>query len=111
MIYSVGPDEDAVPYYGVKAAFVYDEDAAVDETTGRNSSAVLLSSTASDKFDSVTPDYYSKAANEEAFQFLALKPGVTKIRVYMWIEGQDIDCENTASGGQVKFQLGFTVDE
>ena len=107
--YSVGPDEDAVPYYGVKAAFTYDENAAVDQETGRNSSAVLLSSTASDKFDSVTPDYYSKAANEEAFQFLALKPGVTKIRVYMWIEGQDIDCENTASGGQVQFSLGFTV--
>lgn len=28
-----------------------------------------------------------------------VKPGITKVRVYIWIEGQDIDCENTASTG------------
>lgn len=28
-----------------------------------------------------------------------VQPGITKVRVYIWIEGQDIDCENNASTG------------
>ena len=38
-----------------------------------------------------------------------LPEGVTKIRFYMWIEGQDVDCENGASGGGISFNLGFTT--
>lgn len=34
--------------------------------------------------------------------------GVTKIRVYMWVEGQDIDCENNASGAYLTYKLAFT---
>ena len=30
---------------------------------------------------------------------LTVNPGITKLRVYIWIEGQDVDCENTASLG------------
>ena len=93
----------ATPYYGVKAAFTYNES---DETTG-----VILGSTDANKFEAVTPTITTAAGNTERTEFLTLQPGVTKIRVYMWIEGQDVDCENNASGGQVKFNLGFTVDE
>ena len=74
------------------------------------STGVILGSDAADKFDSVTPDFKTTAGNRTAFEFTQLPVGVTKIRVYMWIEGQDIDCENTASGGQVKFNLGFTLN-
>lgn len=28
-----------------------------------------------------------------------VKAGITKVRIYIWIEGQDIDCENSASLG------------
>ena len=31
--------------------------------------------------------------------------GVTKLRIYMWVEGQDIDCENNASGTDITFKL------
>ena len=41
---------------------------------------------------------------------LSLQSGVTKVRVYMWVEGQDVDCENTASGAHLTYKLGFQMD-
>ena len=38
-----------------------------------------------------------------------LAAGVTKIRIYMWVEGQDVDCENNASGGEIRFDLQFSI--
>lgn len=40
-----------------------------------------------------------------------LVQGVTKFRVYLWIEGQDIDCENTSSGQTTMFDLIFTQED
>ena len=37
-----------------------------------------------------------------------LEPGITKVRIYMWVEGQDVDCENNASGGDISFNLQFS---
>ncbi len=31
--------------------------------------------------------------------------GITKLRVYLWIEGQDVDCENGSSGTNINFNL------
>ena len=40
----------------------------------------------------------------------SLSPGISKIKVYIWIEGQDIDCEDTASlGAGFSTTLGFTI--
>lgn len=36
--------------------------------------------------------------------------GVTKVRIYIWIEGQDVDCEDRASGGQMTVNLQFSID-
>ena len=36
--------------------------------------------------------------------------GITKVRVYMWIEGQDVDCEDHASGGSLSYNLQFSID-
>ena len=107
--YTQTGNAQAVPYYGVKAAFQYD-DTEDPSAQGYTPSGTLLSSTDSTKFSPVSPDYQTTAANTSTFQFMSLGPGVTKIRVYMWIEGQDIDCENTASGGNVEFSLGFTLE-
>ncbi len=43
-------------------------------------------------------------------QMFTLVPGITKFRVYMWVEGQDVDCENSASGAYLTFKLGFKLD-
>lgn len=36
-----------------------------------------------------------------------LQSGITKVRVYCWLEGQDADCENSASGQDILFNLAF----
>jgi len=107
--YTQADNAQAVPYYGVKTSFQYDD---TEDTTapGFVTSGTRLNSTDSTKFELVTPDYLTTANNTSTFEFMDLGPGVTKIRVYMWIEGQDIDCENTASGGNVEFSLGFTLE-
>ncbi len=108
--YTTTDNASAVPYYGVKAEFEYDD--TEDPTAqGYTPSGTLLNSTDSTKFAAVTPDFQTTADNNSTFEFMNMAPGVTKIRVYMWVEGQDIDCENTASGGQVKLSLGFSLEE
>lgn len=41
---------------------------------------------------------------------MTLKPGYTKMRIYMWLEGQDVDCFTGASGTYLNFDLQFQVD-
>ena len=38
-----------------------------------------------------------------------LSSGITKLRIYMWIEGQDVDCENEVSGTSFEVKLNFTA--
>ena len=45
--------------------------------------------------------------NVEAFN---LRSGISKYRIYMWIEGQDVDCENNASVGNMALNLQFTTN-
>ena len=33
--------------------------------------------------------------------------GYHKVRVYIWLEGEDIDCANDISGGSVLVNLSF----
>lgn len=65
-----------------------------------------------DYFAQVPIEYETKSTfgNNEAdqLQIFGLQAGITKIRVYMWIEGQDYDCENTASGSDVAYNLQLT---
>lgn len=44
-------------------------------------------------------------------QFITVHRGVNKYRVYLWIEGQDIDCENMASGHAITFNMGLSLDQ
>ncbi len=61
-------------------------------------------------FKTVDVDYKSVGAFTENIEIFTLKSGVSKIRVYMWIEGQDVDCENNASVGDISFNLQFTTN-
>ena len=61
-------------------------------------------------FKDVVPTISTENAwstNKAAF---TLKAGITKMRVYMWVEGQDVDCENTASGGNIIYSLQITTE-
>ena len=72
------------------------------------STPLPLASTDANYFQAVTPQYATSTVmtNTELFD---LEQGVTKFRVYMWIEGQDVDCENTASGTDLSFDLQFEI--
>lgn len=58
--------------------------------------------------DLVMPKY--AGATTQQGNPAALPAGVTKYRIYMWIEGQDIDCETYASGSRARFTLNFSLD-
>lgn len=86
-------------YFGVKAPIA---------------TAVALDSTDENYFAQVNPTIATPAAGigADAYQkAFDLKAGITKIRVYMWVEGQDVDCENMASGGQIAFDLQFSSNK
>jgi len=81
-------------YYGVNSAF----------------SNVLLNDTAASHFTSITPDYKT-GTSMSSILFDNLEAGITKYRVYMWVEGQDYDCENNASGTDIQFNMQFSLDQ
>lgn len=65
-------------------------------------------STDTTNFALVDPDYSTNSTMTVTDVF-SLQAGITKVRVYMWIEGQDVDCENTASGTDITFNVQFQV--
>ena len=92
-----------LPYYGIKAAIA----------TGDNITMQQLGTTTASPsdtfFSKVEPKWATTANNTATKEFAQLSAGVTKIRVYMWVEGQDVDCENSASGTDITFDLQFTA--
>lgn len=67
----------------------------------------------------VTPNWKTKRGEKVSLQFPSsmkdgngnvLNNGVTKLRIYMWVEGQDIDAENFASGSFVEYNLSFSLE-
>lgn len=87
--------ETADSYVGVKAEIPSD-------------SPVALASTDEKYFSTVTPAYKTKDTGEKV-SMLTLKAGITKVRIYMWVEGQDVDCENTASGTDISYTIKFSI--
>ena len=88
-----------INYNGVKAPIPEGED-------------IPLNSTDEKYFSAVTPKLTSVAAGIPDTGYLplfTLKAGTTKVRIYMWVEGQDVDCENNASGSSLAYNLQFSV--
>lgn len=88
-----------LPYDGLKTEFT-------DMILGD-----ALSSKHPDNIARVTPDYAS--TKDEMPDYVmkdGLASGITKYRIYMWVEGQDVDCENNASGTNVFYDLQFSLD-
>ena len=61
-------------------------------------------------FASTTPQIRTVKNFTTQPSFTTLSDGVTKFRCYLWIEGQDVDCENGASGTDMTFNIGFTMN-
>lgn len=88
-------------YYGIKAAITADNNITMQQLTTPSTTY----------FDKVTTKWATTANNTATPEFKQLSAGVTKIRVYMWVEGQDVDCENGASGTDITFDLQFTATQ
>ena len=61
-------------------------------------------------FRTVDVDYNTAAnfsGNQEVWTF---KAGITKMRVYIWIEGQDVDCENSSASGDLEFKFQLSTN-
>ncbi len=63
-----------------------------------------------DLFRKVDVDIYTKRDSKENHRLIDLDMGITKMRIYMWLEGQDVDSENRASQGDISYFLQFTLN-
>jgi len=61
-------------------------------------------------FSNVDVDIYTKSNNNENKELFTIDVGITKVRIYMWLEGQDVDSENQASHGDITYFLEFTLN-
>ena len=89
-----------LPYYALKASIT---------------NPVVLNSHDTNYFTSltsteVTGSVAGRTDASDLIEVMSLPAGVTKMRVYLWVEGQDVDCENTASGTNLKLDIAFTID-
>ena len=84
-----------LPYKGVNAEFhtpVY-----IDQTDK------------SSHFTSVNPDVATPESFTDNQTLLRIPAGITKIRVYMWLEGQDVDMENHAAASKLRYDLELAM--
>lgn len=98
-----GANNAWVPYSGVKAEVLESLNIKREQAT---------QTLKPDYFTDVNPDIKTKEGFTDS-QLLTtengLTAGITKMRIYMWVEGQDVDCENNASGGEIRFNLQFSI--
>ena len=85
-----------LPYYGVKAV---------------TKKPVPLNSKDEASFAKVTPSIQTTEGNKDTKEVFGLTKGITKVRIYMWIDGQDVDCENNASGSDITYDVQFSITE
>ena len=90
-----------VPYSGVIAEIAKSDDILLGKTTQTDDAT---------KFKDVTITYKTKDGFTHYVPIFSLTAGITKVRIYMWVEGQDVDCENNASGGNIDFDLQITTE-
>jgi len=97
-------EENPVTYDGVKAAIADTDNVLLGNANKTNFP---------EKFETVGITYKTKDTftGDEVISVFSLPAGITKVRVYMWVEGQDVDCENNASGGNIDYSLQFTIHE
>lgn len=91
----------AVPYSGVKAIINAGQDMLLADTNATDNPA---------SFNAMTPTYQTVTGFAAPLPIFTLNQGVSKVRIYMWVEGQDVDTENQASGGAIDFNLQFAID-
>lgn len=83
-----GTGNDPVAYDGIKLGFGTEQGITLGNANATEAGTY---------FQAVTPQIQTEVGFSEYKELVNLSKGVTKIRVYFWVEGQDVDCENNAS--------------
>lgn len=108
--YTVASAGTQVPYFGTISEVTTSDDIILSKA---NATDGLVDGAAA--FASVTPGITTPAgwANETSYKelFKLTPQTITKVRIYFWVEGQDIDCENNASGGAITLKLSFSLND
>jgi hypothetical protein len=60
-------------------------------------------------FTSVNPDIATTKIFQENQKLMNIGAGITKVRVYMWLEGQDVDMENNVAATKLSYTLEFIM--
>lgn len=94
-----------ISYTGIKAE-IGEDDGVLLNTEGYEG----YTDNYEDFFDDVTITYKTAAGFNSRLPIFTLTAGITKVRVYMWIEGQDVDCENSASNGDISYDLQISTE-
>lgn len=61
-------------------------------------------------FRTVDVDYHTVSNFTTNQQVWTFKAGITKMRIYIWIEGQDVDCENSSASGDLEFNFQLSTN-
>ena len=61
-------------------------------------------------FKTVDVDYSTQKGFTTNQPIWTFRPGITKMTVYIWLEGQDVDCENGSSSGDLEFKFQITTN-
>lgn len=61
--------------------------------------------------ETLSPTYDSNFVTTAEQELLNLKKGINKVRIYIWLEGQDVDCTNEIAEGTISVGLNFKVPE
>ena len=96
---NISEKSEFLKYYGVKKETI---------------TPVLVDSTDPEYFSLMnenicTDANYNKVSGPNKLIF-NLPEGISKVRVYVWVEGQDVDCENNAAGTDFELNLNFTTN-
>ena len=86
----------------------------VEAESGRLGYDGLKSAFSSTALEEITSKGYAEAMPETfdgEKDIVTLKSGINKIRVYIWLEGQDVDCVNDISFADFATNLYFSVPE
>ena len=84
-----------VPYVGINQEF--SEEVPFGETKN------------SRYFTSMSPDIKTTVGYTQNQDLMRVPTGVSKIRVYLWLEGEDVDFENKAADGKLRLDLELAM--
>lgn len=94
-------DADIINYDGVVGTV--SSSAMVDVSNANSTNYPSL-------FKPVSVDIHTKSNNSLNNKLFDIDTGITKVRIYMWLEGQDVDSENEASHGDITYFIEFTLN-